>query len=617
MPSSVSRRPSTRVKKAEFPLARTTPVKKALRSLTWLLVIVAGLAVANAGQALSAGGPKAVIAGTTWVPKLALDLQGGTEIILQPQVASGQAAPTADQLNQAVAIIRQRIDASGVSEAEINTQGSQNVVVSIPGSPDQATINRIESSAKLEFRAVLQSTAAPTSSVGGSASPTPSPSDLSGLQSTPSTKPTDGSDLAYITPKLAAQFAAFSCNQVDSTNANVADPKKPLITCDSSSQYKYLLGPVEVAGETISDATNAIETNQQGVSTGRWVVNIVFNGKGTQEFSAVTTRLNKFPTTDVRNQFAIVLDGRIISAPTTNAVITNGKPQISGSFTQASSKTLADQLKFGALPIGFKVQSNDSITATLGKTQLQSGLLAGLIGLILVVIYSLLQYRSLASITITSLVVAAVITYLVVVFLSNRQGFRLSLAGVAGLIVAIGITADSFIVYFERIRDELRDGRPLVSAVEAGWKRAVRTIVASDTVNFLAAAILFIVAVGNVKGFALTLGLTTLVDLVVVSLFTHPMLRLIAQRPFFSEGHRFSGLDPKALGAVYRGRATFRTPELAVAGKKSGAVGEAQRRQTIAERKAAELARPDESKDKPSNSISPTNSKTPKDGKNS
>ncbi len=617
MPSSVSVCPPTRVTKAEFTLARTTPVKKALRSLTWLLVIVAGLAVANAGQALTAGGPKAVIAGTTWVPKLALDLQGGTEIILQPQVASGQAAPTADQLNQAVAIIRQRIDASGVSEAEISTQGSQNVVVSIPGIPDQATINRIESSAKLEFRSVLESTAAPTSAVGGSASPTPSPSDLSGLQSTPSTKPTDGSDLAYVTPKLAAQFAAFTCSQVDSTNANVADPTKPLITCDNASQYKYLLGPVEVAGETISDATNAIETNSQGVSTGRWVVNIVFNGKGTQEFAAVTTRLNKFPTTDVRNQFAIVLDGRIISAPTTNAVITDGKPQISGSFTQTSSKTLADQLKFGALPIGFKVQSNDSITATLGKTQLQSGLLAGLIGLILVVLYSLLQYRSLASITIASLVVAAVITYLVVVFLSNRQGFRLSLAGVAGLIVAIGITADSFIVYFERIRDELRDGRPLVSAVEAGWKRAVRTIVASDTVNFLAAAILFIVAVGNVKGFALTLGLTTLVDLVVVSLFTHPMLRLIAQRPFFSEGHRFSGLDPKALGAIYRGRATFRTPELAAAGKKSGAAGEAQRRQTIAERKAAELAGPDASKDRPSTSISPTTPKTPTDGKNS
>ena len=576
-------------------MARTTPVKKATRSLVWLLVIAALLAIANGANAFFTANPKGpdiskVIAPATWTPKLALDLEGGTEIILQPQVASGQAAPTAQQLEQAVAIIRQRIDASGVSEAEINTQGSQNVVVSIPGIPDQATIDRIESSAKLEFRPVLLTDAAATSSVGGSATPTPTPSDLSTLPATPSTKPTNASDLAYITPRLQAEFDDFTCADVDKSNANVADPKKPLITCDDAGQQKYILGPVEVAGETISDATNGQVQNSQGATTGQWAVNIVFNSKGTKEFAAVTTRLNAFPETDPRNRFAIVLDGRIISAPTTNAVITNGKPQISGSFTQASSKTLADQLKFGALPIGFKVQSNETITATLGKTQLQSGLLAGLIGLILVVLYSLLQYRSLASITIASLVVAAVLTYLVVVLLSGREGFRLSLAGVAGLIVAIGITADSFIVYFERIRDELRDGRALEGAVEAGWKRALRTIIASDAVNFLAAAILFAVAVGNVKGFALTLGITTLIDLVVVALFTHPMLQLIARRPFFADGHRFSGLDPKALGAVYRGRAQFRAPAAEVAAKKTAATGEAQRRQTIAERKAAEAA---------------------------
>jgi preprotein translocase subunit SecD len=560
-------------------VARTTPVKKALRSLTWLLVIVAALTALNAGAVIWDK--------SSWAPKLALDLEGGTEIILSPQIADGQKAPTSDQLDQAVAIIRQRIDASGVSEAEINTQGSQNVVVSIPDVPDQATINRIESSAKLEFRAVLVTDAASTSSVGSSASASPSPSATEQLQSTPSTKPTDGSDLAYVTPALTQEFTDFTCDKVDATDANVANPDKPLITCDDTNTYKYILGPVEVAGETISDATNSIVTNSQGVSTGQWAVNIVFNSKGTKEFAAVTKRLNAL--TGVRNQFAIVLDGRIISAPTTNAVISNGKPQITGSFTETSSKALADQLKYGALPIGFKVQSKDIITATLGSSQLQSGLLAGLIGLILVVLYSLGQYRLLGLLTVASLVVAAVLTYLVVILLSWREGYRLSLAGVAGLIVAIGITADSFIVYFERIRDELRDGRPLESAVEAGWKRAVRTIIASDTVNFMAAAILFIVAVGNVKGFALTLGLTTIIDLIVVALFTHPMLQLIARNRFFYEGHRFSGLDPKALGAIYRGRATFRDPG-AAAVRKPGASREAERRQTIAERKAAELA---------------------------
>jgi preprotein translocase subunit SecD len=591
-------------------VARTTPVKKALRSLTWLLIIVAGLAGLNGYAAIFAGG--------SWLPKLALDLEGGTQIILTPQVADGAANPTAEQLNQAVSIIRQRIDASGVSEAEINTQGSSNVVVSIPGIPDQATIDRIESSAKLEFRAVLVSDAAATSAVG-SATPTPTPgASEAPLQSTPSTKPTNGSDEAYVTPALQKQFTDFTCDKVEAAKTNIAPADQPLITCDTNGQYKYILGPVEVAGETITDATNGLNSNSQGISTGQWAVNIVFNSKGSQEFGAVTERLNAL--TGVRNQFAIVLDGRIISAPTTNAVITNGKPQITGSFTQESSKALADQLKFGALPIGFKVQSNDSISATLGASQLQSGLLAGLIGLVLVVLYSLLQYRTLGLVTVASLVVAATITFLIVDLLSWRQGYRLSLAGVAGLIVAIGITADSFIVYFERIRDELRDGRALESAVEAGWKRAVRTIIASDTVNFLAAAILFILAVGNVKGFALTLGLTTLVDLVVVALFTHPILQLISRRKYFSEGHRFSGLDPRALGAVYRGRATFREPTAVAAGKGAGASKEAQKRQTIAERKAAELEatkpgskKPASPAKKPSGSTSSQNT----DGKDS
>ncbi|CAN5296598.1 protein translocase subunit SecD [Frigoribacterium sp. UYMn621] len=564
-------------------MARTTPVKKALRSLTWLLIIVAGLAGLNGYAAIFAGG--------SWLPKLALDLEGGTQIILTPQVANGAANPTTEQLDQAVAIIRQRIDASGVSEAEINTQGSSNVVVSLPGTPDQATINRIESSAKLEFRAVLVSNAAATSAVG-TPTPTPTPgASEAPLQSTPTASPTNGSDLSYVTPALQKQFDDFTCDKVEAAKTNVAPADKPLITCDvvqaGRQQSKYILGPVEVAGETISDATNGLNSNSQGISTGQWAVNIVFNSKGTEEFAKVTTRLNAL--TGVRNQFAIVLDGRVISAPTTNAVISNGKPQITGSFTQESSKTLADQLKFGALPIGFKVQSNDSISATLGASQLRSGLLAGLIGLVLVVLYSLLQYRTLGLVTVASLVVAATITFLIVDLLSWRQGYRLSLAGVAGLIVAIGITADSFIVYFERIRDELRDGRALESAVEAGWKRAIRTIIASDTVNFLAAAILFILAVGNVKGFALTLGLTTLVDLVVVALFTHPMLQLISRRKYFSEGHRFSGLDPRALGAVYRGRATFREPTAVSAAKKASVSKEAQKRQTIAERKAAEL----------------------------
>lgn len=563
-------------------MARTTPVKKAWRSLAWLAVIIVALGALN--------GIGVLFSGATWLPKLALDLEGGTQIILAPKLESGQTVST-DQLNQAVAIIRQRIDASGVSESEISTQGTQNIVVSIPGTPDDQTIARIESSAKLEFRPVIYTDAATSSTVSTStpgATDTPTPTIDPSLPTTSTAVPTDASDPNWVSPALYAQYQQFDCKSLDTLQTNVAPSDQPLITCETDGSYKYVLGPVEVAGTTISDATSGLITNSQGASTGQWGVFITFNDVGTAQFAKVTQRLYGFPTTDARNRFAIVLDGKVISAPTTQGIITDGKPQISGSFTQASAQTLADQLKFGALPIGFEVQSRDTISATLGSTQLQSGLLAGLIGLILVVLYSLLQYRALAAVTISSLVISATITYLVVTYLSWHQGYRLSLAGVAGLIVAIGITADSFIVYFERIRDELRDGRGLESAVEAGWKRALRTILASDAVNFLAAGILFALAVGNVRGFALTLGLTTIIDVVVVVLFTHPVLQLIARTRFFGEGHRFSGLDAKALGAVYRGRAEFRAPVGIPAAKQLSSSREAAKRQTIAERKAAE-----------------------------
>jgi preprotein translocase subunit SecD len=461
--------------------------------------------------------------------------------------------------------------------------------VSIPGTPDDETISRIESSARLEFRPVLVAGAPSADSIGkdgtSSATPTPTATPTPDAAATPSATPTNASDLAYITPELQAQYDTFDCTDIDTTTVPPAD--QPLVTCDPDAAVKYILGPVEVSGENITDATNGQVQTQSGATTGEWAVNMVFDGTGTEAFADVTTRLSGL--TGAQNQFAIVLDERVISAPRTLAVITDGRPQITGQFTQESSKALADQLKFGALPISFAVQSQDTISATLGSTQLTSGLVAGLIGLILVVLYSLAQYRLLGIVTIASLGVAAIITYLLITVLSWREGYRLSLAGVAGLIVAIGITADSFIVYFERVRDELRDGRGLESSVEAGWKRALRTIIASDAVNFLAAAVLFILAVGNVRGFALTLGLTTIVDIVVVTLFTHPMLQLLARTRFFYEGHKLSGLDPRALGAVYRGRAQFRAPSVVTSPKEAAASREAARRQTIAERKAAEL----------------------------
>jgi preprotein translocase subunit SecD len=552
-------------------VAQSTAVKKAWRTLIWLVVVFAVLAGTIAGGVIWGN--------ATWTPKLGLDLEGGTQIILAPKLESGQQV-NSEQLAQAVSIIRQRVDASGVSEAEISTQGGQNIVVSIPGTPDDATLNRIESAARLEFRPVLTADAASTASASPTGAPAPD------LESTPTVTPTNASDLSWITPALQDEFANFTCAAPDDDESGPAPADKPLLACDNNG-IKYILGPIEVTGDMITDASSGIVTTQNGASTGQWAVNIVFNDQGTKQFADVTTRLAALK--GVQNQFAIVLDGSVISAPATNAVITDGRPQITGSFTQDEAKALADQLKFGALPISFAVQSSEAISATLGSTQLLNGLLAGGIGLILVVLYSLLQYRTLGLVTVASLIIAAGLTYLLVTLMSWRIDFRLSLAGVAGLIVAIGITADSFIVYFERIRDELRDGKGLSSSVQAGWKRALRTILASDGVNFLAAAVLYILAVGNVRGFAFTLGLTTIVDILVVILFTHPLMTLLAETRFFRDGHKMSGLDPRALGAVYRGRAQFREPAATVSKGKIGSVSkEAAKRQTIAERKAAE-----------------------------
>jgi preprotein translocase subunit SecD len=321
-----------------------------------------------------------------------------------------------------------------------------------------------------------------------------------------------------------------------------------------------------VQGSELTNANNSMATTQQGNTTGQWVVDIEFNSAGGKQFGAVTETLDATCTAnaeDPKRQFAIVLDDVVISAPEVcNGAINTGQAQISGSFTQQSSKTLADQLSFGSLPISFNVESQDRISATAGSEQLRIGLWAGLIGLVAVFIYSLLQYRALSLVTILSLVLATGISYGTIVLLGWLQGYRLSLAGVAGLIVAIGITADSFIVYFERIRDELRVGRPLAQAVELAWLRARRTIIASDGVNFLAAIVLYLVAVGGVRGFAFTLGLTTVMDLVVVMLFTHPMVLLLSRARLWAQGHPLSGLDPYRLGAPgalrYAGRGRFR-----------------------------------------------------------
>ena len=564
-------------------MAASSVTKIARKRLAWLLTLIVGFAgIIGLGMVTNQ-------AGAGFAPELALDLQGGTSIILAPTVGEGQKV-TPEQLAQAVSIIRQRIDSTGVSESTITTSGDANIIVEIPGVPSEQTLTLIKSSAKLEFRPVILTDQGVSTTIGGNgASPSPSAKATKKASpvATPTAKPTDASDENWITPALRTAYNNLNCQSEFRKPGQVDDPTKPVITCDSNGYQKYLLGPVELDGTLISNADAGTVSTSTGASTNTWAVNLTFNSKGTDTFGAVTKRL--FPLATPRNQFAVTIDGFVITAPAIQAVIANGNAQITGNFTNQSAKALANQLKYGSLPFGFQVQSQENISATLGSDSLRGGLLAGLIGLVLVVIYSIFQYRALAVVTIGSLVVAAVVVYLAIAILSWRQGYRLSLSGIAGLIVAIGITADSFIVYFERVRDELRDGRPLNAAVESGWKRAIRTILVSDGVSLLSAVVLYALTVGSVKGFAFTLGLTTLIDLAVVALFTHPMLQILAQARFFSSGHKFSGFDVKTFAATaYVGRGKFNVAETVNDARRGKASKEAAKRQTIAERKAAE-----------------------------
>ena len=500
-------------------------------------------------------------AGGSWGPKLALDLSGGTQMILSPKVNGSQnESVSQEQLNQAVEIIRQRVDGAGVSEAEVTTSfgSGNNVVVSVPGTISAETRALIQASANMSFRPVL-------ASGSGAATPQESRTPDDKLPK-PDAEPKDNSDKNWITAELQKEYEAKDCTAGHNEDAENQDPGKPIVACSTDGTEKYILGRVELSGNDIATASHSQESSGQGVTTGRWGVNIEFKDQGVTTFKDVTSRLNSIRgqnPADPRSRFAIMLDGKVLSSPTSQAVISDGKSQITGNFTEDQAKALADQLKYGALPISFSIQSEQQISATLGSEQLKVGLLTGLIGLLLVFIYSLFQYRLLGFVTMASLIVAGIISYEAIVLLGWALNYRLSLAGVAGLIVAIGATADSFIVYFERIRDEIRAGRTIPSAVNHGWKRASRTILASKAVNLLAAVVLYVVSVGSVKGFAFTLGLTAIADLIVVYLFTHPTLTLLANTRYFGKGYRHSGLSPESLGAtpLYRGAGRFRTPD--------------------------------------------------------
>lgn len=521
-------------------------------------------------------------------PKLALDLEGGTQIILTPRADSGEEVTT-EAINEAIAIIRQRVDAAGVAEAEITSQGGRNIVVALAGEPDQATLDLVRESAQMQFRPVI---------VEGNPGAVPEedqPADEEEDAEQP--EPENPSDPAWVTADVLKEFYALDCTSEDALiGGTTSDPDVPLVTCEQDGQAKYILGPVEVHGSEIADASAGLEVTSSGIQTNNWMVSLEFKGEGKDDFATISRRLVTLEPP--RNQFGIVLDDLVISAPRMNQIIADGKAQITGNFTRESAQTLSSQLRFGALPLSFEVQSEEQISATLGSEQLEKGLIAGVIGLFLVLLFSLYQYRGLGLVTVASLAIAGLLTYGLLVLLGTLQGYRLSLPGVAGVIVAIGITADSFIVYFERVRDEVREGRSLVAAIDRGWDRAKRTILVSDAVSLMAAIVLYFLAVGGVRGFAFTLGLTTIIDVIVVFWFTHPMLTLLVRTKFFGGGHKLSGLDPVHLGqtvALARGRgaAAARQKRAKVAPSTSAPKAvpvSTGGRMTIAERRAAAAA---------------------------
>ncbi len=557
------------------------------------------------------------IAGS-WKPALGLDLEGGTRIRL---AATGEGV-NAESLDEARRVIDQRVNGTGVTEAEVTTEGNRYVVVEVPGDSSRSDlVEVVQRQAQLRFRLVAQvgigtaqPTAAPSPGESGepsappgggvllpseSASPTgdataepsdgptkkatgknrpgfglPAESesaDPSGTASPSGTTSPSGSASPTAEPtdepqeeikdtveralawqqnpdeKAVAAYNAFSCGantRSQSVNPRTGravegdNPRWPLLSCDDQGQ-KYLLSEAVVEGTDLDDASAGIPQGEIN-----WVVNLEFDGHGTSEFAKVSNAL--VGTDDL---FAIVLDGNVLSAPTMEGRITNGRAQISGSFTQESAQNLATSLRYGSLPISFeKDASVETIGPSLAGNQLSAGILAGLIGLAAVMLYCLFYYRGLGLVVLASLVVAGGVTYGVVLLLGAAANFTLTLPGIAGLIVAVGITADSFIVYFERIRDEMRDGKSMRVAVEAGWHRARNTCLAADAVSLLAAVVLYIFAAGVVRGFAFALGVSTIIDVVVFFWFTHPMVSWMARFKMFNQGHRLSGLDAEALG---------------------------------------------------------------------
>lgn len=466
--------------------------------------------------------------GQSSTPKLGLDLRGGTQVTLLPRVSDGEI--TDSQLQQAVEIIRQRVNGLGVAEAEVSVQGSganSAIIVSVPGISEQGIADVLKQTALLAFRPVIETTSGtPSADADPDAEPIAAPFSA-----------------AENNDELKAAYAALDCSDPENRQGGIIDdPTQYIATCTQDGAFKYLLEPAFIQGTMVEDARAEMPQNSTD-----WLVTLDFDTEGASKLAEASQLL--YQKVSPQNQFAIVIDGLVFSSPYFSEPIIGGSAQITGDFTLDQARELANVLKYGALPLTLDLAEVTSISPTLGQDQLDAGILAGGLGLLLVGIYLIFYYRALGVIAAVSLIVAALFTYFSFIVMGRQIGFTLTLAGVAGAIVAIGITADSFVVYFERIRDEIRDGKGLKPAIAQGWVRARRTLLIADAVSLLAAMVLYFLSVGSVRGFAFALGLTTVIDVAVAFWFTHPVMEFLGRQKSFARGAAWTGLNPKRLGA--------------------------------------------------------------------
>ncbi|MFD9680882.1 protein translocase subunit SecD [Rhodococcus sp. NPDC059969] len=507
-------------------------------------------------------------------PKLGIDLQGGTRVTLTARTPDGS-APSQDSLKQAQEIIETRVNGLGVSGSEVVVDGD-NLVITVPGD-DSAQARSLGQTARLYIRPVTGSIDVATRDASRTATPETPAAETPATDAPAPEAPTDGTQTPQNRPFLAqdpttpeatpapetttpaptgdassdgtdegdaaaAEIAAaralrqssdptvqqqavanLDCSVADPLRGN-DDPTLPLVACSQDGLNIYLLGPSIIDGQEIADASSVFNSQQS-----RHEISLSFKTSGSNTWA-------EFTSANIGKQAAFTLDSKVVSAPTIQGATPAGSAtSITGSFTADSAKELANTLKYGSLPLSFAASEAETVSATLGLASLQAALIAGAVGLVLVLLYCLVYYRMLGVLTALSLILSGVMVYAIMVLLGRYIGFTLDLAGMAGLIIGIGMTADSFVVFFERIKDEMREGRSFRSAVPRGWARARRTILSGNAVSFIAAAVLYVLAVGQVRGFAFTLGLTTILDVIVVFLVTWPLVSMASRSAFWSK----------------------------------------------------------------------------------